>query len=115
MAIKNEDRVIRIKDYLQNSCAVRTYFLDTYGIDPLTPPPPQQGSNAPTQKWKRKSKNAFSKSEATSVKENYMLSRERVTYFIQLCSNPKVGLKPEFIFKGKGSRTHHTSPKGANY
>ena len=44
-----------------------------------------------------------------------MLSRERVTYFIQLCSNPKVGLKPEFIFKGKGSRTHHTSPKGANY
>lgn len=50
LAIKNDDRVIRIKDYLQNSCAVRTFFLDTYGIDPLTPPPPQQGSNAPTQK-----------------------------------------------------------------
>ena len=41
------------------------------------------------------------KSEEKIVKENYMLSRERVTCFTQLCSDPKIDLKPEFAFKGK--------------
>ena len=44
-----------------------------------------------------------------------MLSRERVTCFTQLCSDPKVDLKPEFVFKGKGTRTHLTPPEGVNY
>ena len=44
-----------------------------------------------------------------------MLSRERVTCFTQLCSNPKVGLKREFVFKGKGNRTYLTSPQGVTY
>ena len=44
-----------------------------------------------------------------------MLSRERVTCFIQLCSDPKVALKPEFVFKGKGTRTHLTPSEGVNY
>ena len=43
------------------------------------------------------------KSEKTFIKENYMLSRERLTCFTQLCSDPKVDLKPEFVFKGKGT------------
>ena len=55
------------------------------------------------------------KSEEAFAKENYMLSRERVTCFIQLWSNPKVDLKPEFIFKGKGTRIHLTPPEGVNY
>ena len=55
------------------------------------------------------------KSEETFDKENYMLSRERVTCFTQLCSDPKVDLKPEFVFKGKGTRTHLTPPEGINY
>ena len=29
-SIKSEDRIIRIKDYLQNIWTVRKYFLDTY-------------------------------------------------------------------------------------
>ena len=33
-AIKNEDRIIRIKDYVQNIWTVRKYILDTYGVDP---------------------------------------------------------------------------------
>ena len=82
-AIKSEDRIIRIKEYLQNIWTVRK-FLDTYG-------------------------------EETFVKENYMLSRERVTCFTQLCSDPKVDLKPEFVFKGKGTRTHLTPPEVINY
>ena len=44
-----------------------------------------------------------------------MLSRERVTCFTQLCSDPKTELKPEFLFKGKGTRTHPTPPKGVHY
>ena len=55
------------------------------------------------------------KSEEAFVKENYMLSREKVTCFTQLCSDPKVDLKPKFVFKGKGIQTHLTSPEGVNY
>ena len=51
------------------------------------------------------------KSEEVFVKENYMLSRERVTCFTQLCSYPKIELQPEFVFKGKCTGTHLTPPK----
>ena len=44
-----------------------------------------------------------------------MLSRKRVTCFTQLCSHPKVDLKSEFVFKGKGTRTHVTPPQGVNH
>ena len=55
------------------------------------------------------------KSEEVFVKETYMPSRERVTCFTQLCSDPKIELKPEFVFKGKGTRTHLTPPNGVHY
>ena len=55
------------------------------------------------------------KSEETFVKENYMLSRERLTCFTQLCSDPKVDLKTEFVFKRRGTQTHLTPAEGANY
>ena len=35
--------------------------------------------------------------------------------FTQLCSDPKVSLLPEFVFKGKGTRTHLVTPEGGNY
>ena len=41
------------------------------------------------------------KSEEVFVKENYMLSRERVTCCTQLCSDPKIELKPELCSKVK--------------
>ena len=44
-----------------------------------------------------------------------MLLRERVTCFTQLCSDPKVTLLPEFVFKGKGTAIHLVFPKGVNY
>lgn len=34
-AIENEDRVVRMKDYVQNIWKMIKYFLETYGIDPL--------------------------------------------------------------------------------
>ena len=108
-AIKNEDRIIRIKDYLQNIWTVRNYFLDTYGVDP----PIINGDQMPIHRNESAGQKTLSlKSEETFGKKNYMLSRERVT---QLCSDPKVDLKPEFLFKGKGTRTHLTPPEGVNY
>ena len=44
----------------------------------------------------------------TYVKENYNLCRERVTVFTQLCSDPSMTLKPEFVFKGKGKKQRST-------
>ena len=44
------------------------------------------------------------KGEETFVKENCMLSREKVTVFTQLISNSKF-YAPEFVFKGKGTCT----------
>ena len=55
------------------------------------------------------------KLEEVLLKENYRFSRERVTCFTQLCSDPKTELKSEFVFKGKGTRTHLTLPKGVHY
>ena len=55
------------------------------------------------------------KSEATFVKENYILSTVRSTCFTELCSDPKVDLKTKFVFKGKGNRTHLTHPQSVNY
>ena len=55
------------------------------------------------------------KSEEVFAKVNHMLSGVRVTCFIQLCSYLKSKLKPEFVFKGKGTQTHLTPPKGVYY
>ena len=45
------------------------------------------------------------KGEDIFIKENYMLSRERVTVFTQISRNKNIKLNPEFIFKGKGIQT----------
>ena len=47
----------------------------------------------------------------TYVKEKYNLSRELVTVFIQFYKNPSVTLKPEFVSKGKGTRTELHPPE----
>jgi len=110
--IKQEDRIIRLKDYLQNVWIVRKYFVDTYGKDP----PIINGDQMPLHRNESAGQKTLSlKSEGTFVKENYMLSRERATCYTQLCSDPKVVLKPEFVFKGKGIRTHLKPSQGVNY
>ena len=55
------------------------------------------------------------KSETVFVKENYMLSRERVTCFTQVCSDLQIKLLPEFVFKGRGTRTQLQPPPGVTY
>ena len=91
---------------------VRKCFIDKYGVDP----PVINGDQMSLHRNESTSQKTLSlKSEEVFVKENYMLSRERVTCFTQLCSDPKIELKPEFVFKGKGTRTHLTPPKGVHY
>ena len=46
------------------------------------------------------------KNEDAFVKENHSLSRERVTVFTQVSSTKDISLKPEFVFKGQGTRTN---------
>ena len=51
------------------------------------------------------SKTMTLKGQETYVKENYMLSRERVTLFTQVCSagdSKSRTPNPEFVFQGKG-------------
>ena len=51
----------------------------------------------------------------TYVKDNYTLSRESVTAFTQVSSDPSTVVRPEFVFKGKGIRTHLSPPDGIKY
>ena len=48
-------------------------------------------------------------------KRTINLSRERVTVFTQVCSNPNLTLQPEFVFKRKGTRTTLHPPEGIKY
>ena len=101
-----------VQDYLKNIWMVRKYFLDTYCIDAHIINEDQM----PLYRNDSASQKTLSlKSETVFVKENYVLSRERVTCFTQLCSDPKVTLLPEFNFKGKGTRSHLVPPEGVNY
>ena len=49
------------------------------------------------------------------VKENYNLSRERVTVFTQVSVSSDINLNPEFVFKGKGTRTKWDPPDGIKF
>ena len=109
-ALKKEDQVVRVQDYLKKVWMVSKYFLDTYGIGP----PIINGDQMPLHRNEIQKKLSL-KSETAFVKENYMLSRERVSCFTQLCSDPKVTLLPEFVFKGKVTKTNVVPPEDVNY
>ena len=90
---------------------VRKCFLDRVGVDPLL----INGDQMPHHRNEISNKKTLNFSTTdTFVKENYMLSRERVTVFTQLCSDPKVQIKPEFVFNGKDTRTELYPPAGIN-
>ena len=95
-ALKKEDRVVRIQDYLKNIWMIREYFLERYGIDPSI----INGDQIPLHRNECTSQKTLPlSSETVFVKKNYMRSRERVTCFIQLCSGPKVTLRDQIYFK----------------
>ena len=110
--INQTDREERVADYLKNIWTVRKFFLDNYGVDP----PIINGDQMPLHRNESTSQKTLTFTGMdTYVKENYNLSRERVTVFTQLCSDPSMTLKPEFVFKGKGTRTELHLPEGIKF
>ena len=44
-----------------------------------------------------------------------MLSCQKVTVFTQISSDPAINLLPEFVFKGKGTRTKVNAPVSVTF
>ena len=101
-SIKKEDLVERLQDYLRNVWRVRRFFIEKYVIDP----PVINGDQMPLHRNESSQQKTMAfKNEDAFVKENHSLSRERVTVFTQVSSTKDTSLKPEFVFKGQGTRT----------
>ena len=101
-SIKKEDLLERLQDYLKNVWQIRRFFIKKYGVDP----PIINGDQMPLHRNESSQQKTLAfKGEDTFVKENYMLPRERVTVYTQVSSDREINLNPEFIFKGKGTRT----------
>ena len=102
--IKQSDREKRVYEYLKNVWTVRKFFIDNYGVDP----PIINGDQMPlhrNESLTQKTLNFFDMD--AYVKENYNLSRERVTAFTQIYV--------EFVFKGKGTRNKLDPPDGIKF
>ena len=111
-SIKKEDLVTRIEDYLQNVWTVWNFFIKKYGIDP----PVINGDKMPMHCNGNASQETLAfKGLDTYGKENYMLSCERAIVFTQTSSSSSIDLKPEFVFKGKGTRTKLNPPSGIKF
>ena len=94
-SIKQADRIERLEDYLKNVLMVRKFFIDNFGTDP----PVINGDQMPLHRNESSGLKTFNmKNEDVYVKENYMLSRERITCFTQVSSDDTIRLQTEFVF-----------------
>lgn len=109
-AISKTDRKERIIELLKNVWRVRYWFKSKFGNEITI----INGDQMPLHRNENATQKTLSfKGETTYVKENYMLSRERVTVFTQVSTDPAKPLPhPEFVFKGKGTRTKLNHPPG---
>ena len=98
--IKQVDREERVFEYLKNIWTVRKFFLDNFGVDLAI----IHGDQMP-----------LHRKFTVMSKRTINLSRERVTMFTQVCSNPNLTLQPEFVSKRKGTRTTLHPPEGIKY
>lgn len=107
--LSNAERKVRIEEFLKNVLRVRHFFHARYKKDPIM----INGDQMPLHRNESSGQKTLSMcDESTYVKENYMLSRERVTVYTQVSTGSK--LKPEFVFKGKGVRIHLDPPQGVH-
>ena len=101
-----------MQDYLKNIRTVRKFFIDNFNADP----PIINGYRMPLHRNEGSSeKTLIITGYDTYVKENYSLSRERGTVFTQVSSDPEELVNPEFVFKGKGTRTVLNPPPGIKF
>ena len=105
--ISQEDRIIRVNNYLQNIWSVRQYFIRKYNIDP----PVINGDQMPLHRNESSEQKTLTfKNQNVFVKENHMLSRERITCFTSVSSSEEVKILPEFVFNGVGTRKKINAP-----
>ena len=92
------ERKVRILEYHKNMMRVQYYYDYNHGIDI----PVKNGDQMPLYMNESSGSKTltFTDDDWTYVKENHMLSRERVTLFTQVSSDPKVKLPVDFCFKG---------------
>ena len=101
-----------MQDYLKNIWTVWKFFIGNCNADP----PIINGDQMPLHRNESSSEKILSTTRYdTYVKENYSLSRKRVTTFTQVSSDPKVLVNPEFAFKGKGTRTVLNPPPSTKF
>ena len=110
--IKQVEREERIFKYFKNIWTVHKLFKDTFGVDP----PIFNGDQMPL----HRNESAFQRTLNftgldTYVKENYLLARDRATVYTQVANDSSIKLLPEFVFKGKGTRTKVNAPKNMHY
>ena len=110
--IKQADREERIFEYIKNIWTVRKFFIDNFGVDP----PIINGDQMPLHRNESATQKTLNFTGFdTYVKENYTLTRERVTVYTQVASDSSIKLLPEFVFKGKGTRTKVNPPANMKY
>ena len=100
-----------MEEYIKNVWRVRKFFIDRVGVDP----PIINGYQMPLHRNECADQKTFKfKGVECYVKENDMLSRERVTAYTQMSSDPECKFKPEVLFKGKCTRTKLSPPPGVS-
>ena len=110
--IMQADREERIFEYLKNIQTARKYFIENFGVDL----PVLNGDQMPLHRNESSTKKTLNFTGLdTYVKENYSLSRERIIVYTQVCKDPKVSLKPEFVFKGKGVQVKLNPPQDMKF
>ena len=110
--IKQAHRKERIFEYLENIWTVKKFFIDNFGLDlPII-----NGDQMPLHRNDSTSQRTLNFTGLdTYVKENYSLARERVTVYTQVANDSSIKLLPEFVFKGKGTRTKVNAPENMHY
>ena len=101
-----------MQDYLQSVWSVRQYgSINKYGVDP----PVINGYQMHLHRNEfSEQKTLTFKNQNTFVKENHILSRERITCFTTI-SCEDIQILPEFVFKGVGTRTTVNAPANVSY
>ena len=100
-ALSQSERKIRIIEFLKNVRRVRYYFLKKFNREPVI----INGDQMPLHRNESVSCKTLSlkgQLQETYVKENYMLSRKRITVYTQVYSDEKQQMpSPEFVFKAR--------------
>ena len=100
-SLAQEERVIRLVEIIKNVWRARYYMTSHVKKEPVI----MNGDQMPLHRNESSTQKTMTLTgEQTYVKENYMLSRERITVYTQVSSDAADPMPlPEFVFKGKGT------------